>query len=61
MQYYKKLSLSDLNLFLLPLLRMLAVFPQSNLLVVFHDDYDDEDRFEILVLHDECRVVVCIV
>lgn len=57
MQYYKiiKLALSGLNLFLMPLLRMLAVFSP---LVVFHDD--DEDRYEILVLHDECVELLCI-
>lgn len=42
-----KVSLGGLNLFLLSLLRLLAVFPQSNRIVVFHNDDDDEDRLGI--------------
>lgn len=37
-------------------LKVLPVFPQSNLIVV----YDDEDRLEILVLHDECVDSLCV-
>lgn len=54
-----KVSLGGLNLFLSPSLRLLAVFPQSNRIVVFHNDDDDEDRLEILVLH-ECVELLCV-